>query len=161
MDMYANLLMVLSIDDPIRIRDVPLVNQTQVDRAIAQGRGKQIEFAWPTELYTRFDEIRIAYASEVAIRDNATALTYSELTSQINGIAKLLLENGSSSSRRVAVLCQPSSDAIACMLAGPRRWLRLRGAGCALTTKPISMIDNSTTVLLLFRYDTRDAALDL
>lgn len=162
MDMYVNLLMGFSADDSIRIGDVPLVNKTQLDRAVAQGRGRRVEFGWPANLYTRFDEMVITYASEIAIRDGTTALTYFELASKINSIVTLLLTNNLGPGSKVAVLCQPSSDAIAAMLAVLR-------IGCVYlpldTSLPrarhLSMIDDSTPVALLFHHDTRDLALDI
>ncbi|KAK0373507.1 hypothetical protein CLIM01_09128 [Colletotrichum limetticola] len=116
LDMYVTLLDDAAKDTSKTLPECQLYDPRDVDRAIAIGRGEDIDFGWPDTLTERLDRIFSSHGDEVALKDTATALTYSQLAGKVAGLAAILSGKAQLGSR-IAVLCDPTVDWVVAMLA--------------------------------------------
>ncbi|XP_044717051.1 AMP-binding enzyme domain-containing protein [Hirsutella rhossiliensis] len=116
-DTFIGLVESLTQDQSARIRDCKLFSSEQVERAIALGRGPATRHPWPKTLPERFQQVVSAYPGSIAIKDADEFLTYSRLARRVGLYASSLLGANAGPGSRVAVLCEPSIDIYAAMLA--------------------------------------------
>ncbi|KAL6713051.1 hypothetical protein ACLMJK_009447 [Lecanora helva] len=117
LDAYMNLLQ-LFIDEPNRCPgETPLNKPEHISQALNTGAGPNLLSEGPLTLSDKFEQSSITHTNKIAIRETAGKLTYAQLSDRVNSIAAWLLGFGCQSGSRVAVLCEPSADFIACMLA--------------------------------------------
>ena len=117
MNVYLRLLNDLAMDTSLQMQECSLYNPTDAQAVLPLGRGHRTDYGWPNTLHKKFDEIQQQYGDEIAIKDSLRQSTYSELANQVHGIAAAIIDRGLAIGSRIAVLCQPSIDSIACMLA--------------------------------------------
>ncbi|PYI09963.1 hybrid PKS-NRPS [Aspergillus sclerotiicarbonarius CBS 121057] len=159
-DSYVYLLDALSDDPSVSIQDCSLVDSVTADQAIALGRGPRMTFDWPTSIIERFDLISQKYTDHVAIKDASGAFTYAQLDARVDEIMPIV--SNSTGERRVATLCEPSVDAIACMLA----ILRAGGVYVPLDTRfpaarHLKILQTCEPSVVLYHSATHDRCLGL
>ena len=162
MDTYVHLLESLSTDSSMQIQDCTIIDPTTIDQALSLGRGPRSQFNWPVTLSERFDNIQTGCPNDIAVKDKTGAVTYSLLAQKVNNIALTISNKDLDIGTHVAVLCEPSSDSIACMLA----ILRI---GCVYVPLDLSlpvgrhasMLQNCKPELVLYHPATQELALEL
>ena len=117
MGMYLHLVDHLAMNPLVQIQECSVYGDSDNEKAIDLGRGPRTDLGWLSTLIDRFDMIQQQHRDRIAIKDNLRQNTYGELATQINGIASIVIRKGVATGSRVAVLCQPSIDFVACMLA--------------------------------------------
>ncbi|PKX89195.1 lovastatin nonaketide synthase [Aspergillus novofumigatus IBT 16806] len=117
MDTYVGLLDTLSLDQSTKVQDYKLYNDAQVERALGPGRGPRVQHPWPETLTERFHQVRSAFPDSVAIKDDGGSMTYEQLACRVGALAAALINAGVGPGARVVVLCEPSIDTYAAMLA--------------------------------------------
>ena len=116
-NMYKCVLDSVATDTSLRLQDCRLFEDILAQQAIGIGRGPRMSYNWPVTLCEKFDIVRRDFGNDVAVKTDLVAVTYTELAKQMNQIAAAILDRGSISGSRIVVLCQPSVDTIASMLA--------------------------------------------
>jgi aspyridone synthetase, hybrid polyketide synthase / nonribosomal peptide synthetase len=116
-NMYKCVLDSVVTDTSLQLHDCPLFEDTLAQQAIHIGRGPRVSYDWPATLCDKFDDIRRDFGNDVAVKSNLGAVSYKELARHMNQIATALLDRGSTAGSRIVVLCEPSADTIASMLA--------------------------------------------
>ncbi|KAG7134097.1 Hybrid PKS-NRPS synthetase apdA like protein [Verticillium longisporum] len=149
----------LAKDQFTKVKDCELFSNEQVEGAIALGRGPTIKHTWPKTLSERFQNVVSSFPNSIAIKDNNESLTYSLLTSRVDLYASSLLKAKAGPGSRVAVLCEPSIDIYATMLAA----LHIGAVYVPLDVNlPIarlrSMMDACRPDVLVFHAETDKAA---
>ena len=132
MDMYLRLLDDLATDTSLRIEECSLYDTLNAKNAIDVGRGPRIDFGRPSTLVEMFDNIQQQHGDDIAVKDSSGHSTYAQLAMQVRGIVATIIGRGLAAKSRVAVLCQPSVDSVACMLAVLR-------AGCVYVPLDLSL----------------------
>lgn len=162
MNTYVHLLESLSTDPSMQIQDCTMIDATTIDQALSLGRGPEAQFNWPITLSERFDNIQTGCPNDIAVKDKMGVTTYSQLAQKINNIALKISNEDLDVGTHIAVLCEPSSDSIACMLA----ILRI---GCVYVPLDLSlpvgrhatMLQNCKPELVLYHSATHELALEL
>jgi aspyridone synthetase (hybrid polyketide synthase/nonribosomal peptide synthetase) len=117
LDTYMRLLQTFTKTPDLRLQDCQLHDPSGVSSALTVGRGPRVRFDWPRTLAERMQLICGTYGPNVAVEDRSQSLTYSQLAGLVNTIAGRILELQCGPGSRIAVLCEPSVDFIAAMLA--------------------------------------------
>ncbi|KAL3477706.1 lovastatin nonaketide synthase [Aspergillus californicus] len=117
LDCYTSLLENLSTDQTSLMKDGMTYNDALVDHAIKLGRGHTVHSPWPESLAERFSQVCKDYPRSLAIKDSTASKTYEELSQVVYSISSALSKAGAVPGSRVAVLCEPSIDTYATMLA--------------------------------------------
>lgn len=92
--------------------------QEQMDSAIILGFGRKVSYEWPETLSLRVDLLVQQQPNVVAIKGpTGVAMTYLQMHKRTNAIAIALQTAGAITGSRVALFCEPSSDAICSLLA--------------------------------------------
>ncbi|KAI4210919.1 MAG: hypothetical protein LQ351_006238 [Letrouitia transgressa] len=159
MDMYTRLLNSLAKDTLLRIQECSLYDASEAERAIHLGRGRRVDFGWPNTLTERFDAIQQQHQDDIAVKDSIRQSTYVQLGRHVHGIATMITNRGFAIGSRMAVLCQPSIDSIACMLA-------ILQTGCVYVPLDLSLppsrhaaiVADSQPSLILCHQSTLDSA---
>ncbi|KAE8153458.1 hypothetical protein BDV25DRAFT_136914 [Aspergillus avenaceus] len=162
LELYLDFLKSLSTDPSTSMKQLPVNVGLESPDPLALGRGPRVEFAWPATLSERFDDICRASPKQASVKDGKSVLTYSELDSKVNHIARTILDHNVSAGDKVSVLCDPSTDAIASMLAILR-------VGCVYvpldtrlpTGRHLAIMESCQPSLVLCHSDTSEAALQL
>ncbi|KAK4063043.1 hypothetical protein Trihar35433_8838 [Trichoderma harzianum] len=132
MDIYIHLLRTLSSNTDVKVKDCPLFDSKAISQAIEVGKGPDVSYDWPPTLSARFNEVQRAYPDDIAVKDGLRDASYSQLSNEANGIAQLILAQGGSPGAHIAVLCEPSVDSVASMLA-------ILQAGCVYIPLDLSL----------------------
>ena len=162
MNIYLRLLNDLAVDTSLQIQECCLYNIIDAQEAIRLGRGHRIDYGWPNTLIKKFDTIQQQYGDEIAIKDSLGQITYAQLAKQVHGIAATIIDKGLAIESRIAVLCQPSIDSIASMLA-------ILQIGCVYVPLDLSLprsrhaviIADCKPSLILYHHSTLDSASEL
>ena len=162
MNIYIRLLNDLAMNTSMQIQECCLYDTTDAQGAIPLGRGHQIDYGWPNTLIKKFDTIQQQYGDEVAIKDSLGQSTYAQLAKQVHSIAAAIIDRGLAIESRIAVLCQPSIDSIACILA-------ILQTGCVYVPLDLSLPRSRHAVILadckpsliLCHYPTLESASEL
>jgi aspyridone synthetase (hybrid polyketide synthase/nonribosomal peptide synthetase) len=117
LDMYICLLKELTRNVNIEVDECQIYNPEAVSAAVKHGRGKKAEVNWPATVSEKFQAIQRAYPERVAVRDRSVGLAYQQLAARVNSIAAAIHAAGHGAGSRIAVLCEPSNDLIASLLA--------------------------------------------
>ncbi|KAF7560685.1 hypothetical protein G7046_g3448 [Stylonectria norvegica] len=155
LDSYLRLLENFSVDPDLIVNDCPIHDQAQVNLAIELGKGPDVDFGWPSTLSQRVSEICQMHSDKSAIKDEATELSYQELAVRINEVASTIVRAGCTAGSRIAVLCEPSADAIISMSAV----LHIGGVYVPLdislpSARHAAMIESSKPALILYHAAT-------
>ena len=162
MDTYVHLLETLSTNASLQIQDCSMMDPAKINHALSLGRGPRVQFDWPTTLSERFDNARKACANDIAIKDETAALTYSQVAAKVNSVARAISDEGLGSGTRVAVLCKPSADSIACMLAILRMGCVYVPLDLSLPKgRHVAMLENCKPSLILCHSVTHELAIEL
>ncbi|EKV04975.1 Polyketide synthase-nonribosomal peptide synthetase [Penicillium digitatum] len=114
---YMRLLQTFTKTPTLRVQDCRLNDPSDITSALMVGRGPRVKFEWPRTLAQRMQLIFGTYGPDVAVKDQFQSLTYTELEERVNVIAGRIREVQCRPGSRIAVLCEPSVDFIAAMLA--------------------------------------------
>ncbi|PYI33371.1 putative polyketide synthase [Aspergillus indologenus CBS 114.80] len=117
LDTYVRVLKDVVANTHTTIADVPIHAPDAVLAALELGQGPEVDFHWPETLSEKVQLAQETHREQVAIRDGSQALTYAQLGERVNAIAAALQAAGQTADSRVAVVCQPSVDFTASMLA--------------------------------------------
>ncbi|OQD63284.1 hypothetical protein PENPOL_c010G08089 [Penicillium polonicum] len=117
LDTYVRILEGVVSNTYMAVAKIPIHAPTAVTDALRLGQGPQVDFRWPATLSQQFQAIHETNRENLAIRDGDKSLTYSQLSERVNSIASALKTAGHTTDSRVAVLCRPSVDFTASMLA--------------------------------------------
>jgi aspyridone synthetase (hybrid polyketide synthase/nonribosomal peptide synthetase) len=101
------------------VRDFKLFSDAQLDNSRTVARSTPpLSHSWPATLVERFAQVAAQFPDSVAIKDGDESITYSQLKDKVELYAGILLAADTrSGTSRVAVLCKPSIDLYAVMLA--------------------------------------------
>nr|ADN43685.1 DmbS [Beauveria bassiana] len=159
LDAYLNVLVAYLSDTAQRVSDCEVHLQTEVKHALDLGKGAQKSFGWPCTLSERVMSICEHHSTKSAIKDGRTELSYAQLASRVNHTASALVDAGCSVGSRIAVLCNPSIDAIVTMLA----ILHIGGVYVPLDTslpeaRHLSLASSCTPSLIISHAATRERA---
>lgn len=117
LDIYIGLIEVLSVSQSVKVKNCNPQNSANVEEAITIGRGLTVQHTWPQTLVERFQEVISLYPHSVAIKDAEASMTYHQLAQRVSEYASALLDAEAEAGCRIAVLCEPSIDTYAVMLA--------------------------------------------
>lgn len=117
LDSYIRLLEYFSQSPNSSIDCIAVHDDTQVAKAMELGNGPVVKYDWALTLSQRLQHIISIYPHEVAVRDMATQITYTELNARLQQVAETLLRRGCTEGSYIAVLCEPSIDFIVSMSA--------------------------------------------
>ena len=162
LDTYLRLLDGFLSNPHMQVSSCAIHNKAQVSRALELGNGPEIDFRWPLTLSERVSDICDLHSADIAVEDHATSLTYSQLAARISALAAEIRDRGFTANCRIAVLCEPSIDAMVAMLA----ILHLGAVYVPLdtslpTARHAAMVHTSKPTLLVFHGATEGRARDL
>jgi aspyridone synthetase (hybrid polyketide synthase/nonribosomal peptide synthetase) len=116
-DMYMYLLKRLTHNVNIKVDECQIYIPGAVSAALKLGQGKRVEINWPATVSERFQAIQRAYPDRVAVRDRSFSLTYQQLAARVDSIAAAIHAAAHDTGSCIAVLCEPSNDFVASLLA--------------------------------------------
>ncbi|KAE8361488.1 hypothetical protein BDV27DRAFT_160678 [Aspergillus caelatus] len=116
-DQYTRLLEVMSSDPSIPVGG-SLVTSTRInEEGLSVQRGQRICHGWPATLAERFKDMTDRYGDRIAVTDHSGDFSYLQLYAKSTHIGVALLQKGVRTGDAVAVLCDPSINSVASMLA--------------------------------------------
>ncbi|KAJ8121483.1 hypothetical protein ONZ43_g2074 [Nemania bipapillata] len=120
LDWYMYALKALAQDSSLPVGSCLLLNKNDTKKAVAVGRGTNIDVPWRGTLTTRVDEIAADLPDSIAIKDDeGQVLTYAQMTNRMLQITWQLrsISPPISDGSYVAMLLDPVADAVSCILA--------------------------------------------
>jgi amino acid adenylation domain-containing protein len=107
------------LDDPQRpIRSVELLTASELQELLVDRNSSDTDADGPQTTLSQLFEQQVARdPSAVALTDGGTSLTYGELNSRANRLARLLVARGAAPERFVAVALERSADLVVALLA--------------------------------------------
>ncbi|OGM49764.1 polyketide synthase-nonribosomal peptide synthetase hybrid [Aspergillus bombycis] len=117
MDEYIRLLDLMSSDPSLSVRSSLAPSSSVNEDGLSIQRGPRMSHGWPSTLPERFQDITDRYGDKVAVSDPSGDFSYLQLYAQSTHIGEALLHRGIRSGDTVAVLCHPSINSVASMLA--------------------------------------------
>ncbi|RAH44575.1 polyketide synthase A [Aspergillus brunneoviolaceus CBS 621.78] len=117
LDMYINLLAEFGSNSSRSVQQCALFSSNSDETHLSVRRGTRIRHRWPETLSARFRTILQSYADRTAVIEEKGRYTYSCLGARMCSIANALIEGRITPGTKVAVLCQPSLDSVASLLA--------------------------------------------
>ena len=117
MNTFLNILENVATDPSIKVRDCKLCNIEQAEGVLSLGRGPRVQHSWPETLTERFEQVCSNYPEAISIKYDKDSINYAQLANRVNLLAESLIEAGAQKGHRIAVMCQPSVDTYAAMLA--------------------------------------------
>jgi len=117
MSAFLKLLSELCREPSVQIKHCKPYEDAEVQEALRLGQGESVEHKWPDSLSQRFDQVVAERPSAVAIKDELRSMTYTDLANRSNAIATFLLKASAGVGTSVGVMCEPSIDTYAAMLA--------------------------------------------
>lgn len=100
-----------------QVKDVGIFSDVQLHKAKTVAHGTDVSHLWPQSLPERFEQVVASFPDSTAVKDGDQAITYSQLKRLVGIYANVLLEANITIGSRVAVLCEPSIDLYATILA--------------------------------------------
>ncbi|KAH9844660.1 Hybrid NRPS-PK synthetase [Teratosphaeria destructans] len=116
-NMYTTLLEQLSDNTQKSVNRYDLYTEQQKHAAIRLGRPRNVDFGWPMTLTEKIDSVVAEQTNAPAASDDKGNVSYTELQQQINSIAFAIAKRSNGRASRIAVICDPSIDGLASMLA--------------------------------------------
>nr|A0A482N9V7.1 RecName: Full=Hybrid PKS-NRPS synthetase iccA; Short=PKS-NRPS iccA; AltName: Full=Ilicicolin H biosynthesis cluster protein A [Talaromyces variabilis]QBQ83704.1 polyketide synthase-nonribosomal peptide synthetase [Talaromyces variabilis] len=146
----------------VKLKDCVIHDQAKVSEALQIGKGPTTDFGWPSTLSHRVLETCLKSPKNAAIQFKGELLSYEQLASRIHLVAAAIVRAGASKGSRVAVLCEPSADAIISMLAT----LHIGGVYIPMdvslpTARHAAMMNGGQPTLLLSHAATKHRVEDL
>ncbi|GAB1190868.1 hypothetical protein APSETT444_000033 [Aspergillus pseudonomiae] len=117
MDEYIRLLDIMSSDPSLSVRGSLATFSPINEDGLSVQRGQRVSHGWPSTLAERFQDITDQYGDKTAVTDQTGDFTYRQLYAQSTRIGEALLQRGIRSGDTIAVLCHPSMNSVASMLA--------------------------------------------
>ena len=117
LEMYLDLLKEILHNINVPVNDFQVYKTKAVSTALELGSGGHKEITGPATLSEKFQAVQHTFEDRVAIQDRSSKLTYPQLAARVNSIAAAILAAGHKAGSRIAVLCEPSVDSIASLLA--------------------------------------------
>ncbi|ORY71044.1 polyketide synthase 3 [Pseudomassariella vexata] len=114
---FVNVIESLAPDPSVAVKDIGLFSDTQLQQATTVAHGADVEHSWPQSLSERFEQVVANFPGSVAVKDGNEAITYNQLKQLVEIYANILLEAKTTAGSLIAVLCEPSIDLYATMLA--------------------------------------------
>ncbi|RFU78915.1 hybrid pks-nrps [Trichoderma arundinaceum] len=132
LDVYIHLVDTFCTNLELQMKNCVLFDQASAERASELGRGPLVTYDWPLTLSARFNQMKETYADEIAIKDGEKEVTYSQLAAYANAISEVITEKGCSPGAHIAVLCEPTIESVASMVA-------IIQAGCIYVPLDVSL----------------------
>lgn len=108
----------LAAETSTQVGHCPIVDDSDIRAAVELGRGSQTEVPWKGTLIDRIDEVAEQFPTDMAIQDDdGEVLTYAEMQARALQIARRLRDMSISPGSFVAMLLDPSADAVCTILA--------------------------------------------
>lgn len=162
LESYIRLLEYFSQSPNSSIDCIAVHDDTQVAKAMELGNGPAVKYDWAPTLSQRLQHIISLYPNEIAMRDIATQITYTELNSRLQQVAETLLRRGCTEGSYIAVLCEPSIDFIISMLAILHVGAVYMPLDVSLpTSRHASMVKSCQPLILLCHSATEERVRDL
>ncbi|RAH78884.1 polyketide synthase A [Aspergillus japonicus CBS 114.51] len=117
LDMYINLLGEFASNSSLSVQQCALFSSDSDETHLSVRRGTRIRHRWPETLSARFRTILDSCPGRTAVIEENGRYTYSSLGARMGSIANALTERKIAPGMKVAVLCQPSLDSVASLLA--------------------------------------------
>ena len=117
LDMYMGLLQEIVADLHVKVDECQLYSPSAVSAALTLGQGERLEVQGPPTVAERFQAVHRAYPERVAARDRDAEWTYRQLAARVHSVAAAIQAAGRGAASCVAVLCEPSNDFVASLLA--------------------------------------------
>ncbi|KAL8689778.1 MAG: hypothetical protein Q9224_004564 [Gallowayella concinna] len=118
LDIFVQLIDILSTDKSLPLNATPLFRQMQTTHANERGRGPRLFSDWPGTLPHRIDRVAHDHQDQIALMDGSgRVFTYAEMINRIESIGEALQTAGSGAGSRVLVFQQATSDWVCSMLA--------------------------------------------
>lgn len=117
MSAFLKLLGELCLEPSVQIKHCKTYSEADVQDALRLGQGGNVDYDLPDSLPQRFDQVVAERPSARAIKDEFQSMSYADLANRSNSIATLLLNASASVGTRVGVMCEPSIDTYAAMIA--------------------------------------------
>ncbi|PYH76605.1 polyketide synthase A [Aspergillus uvarum CBS 121591] len=117
LDMYTNLLGGFASNSSLSVQQCALFSSDSDETHLSVRRGTRIRHRWPETLSARFRTILDSCTDRTAVIEENGRYTYSFLGARMGSIANALIERKITPGMKVAVLCQPSLDSVASLLA--------------------------------------------
>ncbi|KAK8102501.1 PKS-NRPS protein [Apiospora sp. TS-2023a] len=159
LDMYMGLLEEIIQNLNVKVDECQIYNPGAVSSALKIGQGKRLEVKSPPTVAERFQAIQRAYPERIAARDRSSDLTYQQLATRVNSIAAAIQDAGHGAHSCIAVLCEPSNEFVASILA----ILHIGAVYVPLdiglpSSRHTEMISSCHPSLIICHETTRDAA---
>ncbi|RAL07848.1 polyketide synthase A [Aspergillus homomorphus CBS 101889] len=117
LDMYINLIAEFATNSSLSVQQCALFSSNSDENHLSIRRGARLGHRWPETLSARFRTIAERCSGRIAIVEETGKYTYSRLIARIDSIANALIEKDITPGTKVAVLCPPSLDSVASLLA--------------------------------------------
>lgn len=114
---FVNVIESLVSNDSVELREIGLFSDNQLQQARTVAQGADVNHSWPQSLSERFEQVVASFPDSIAVKDGNKTITYSQLKRLVGIYASILLEANTTAGSRIAVLCEPSIDLYATMLA--------------------------------------------
>ncbi|CAI6093653.1 unnamed protein product [Clonostachys chloroleuca] len=116
-DEYTKLLEIMSSDPSLSVQNSLDSPSSTNESGLSVQRGQRISHGWPATLPERFQEMADQYGDKPAVTDQDRNYSYHQLHTRSTYIGDALLQKGVKTGDRVAVLCHPSINSVASLLA--------------------------------------------
>lgn len=117
LDTYTRLLCGFCYEPTMKIKDTMPYCSAQIEQALRLGQGPSTRHPWPDTITEQFLQICTNSPQSLAIQDEYGCITYQELSMRVNSISWALISAGAGQDTCIAILCEPSIDTYAAMLA--------------------------------------------
>lgn len=108
----------LAAETSTKISRCPIADDSDIRAAVELGRGSETEVPWKGTLIDRIDEVAQQFPTDTAIQDDdGEVLTYAQIQARTLQIARRLRDMSVSPGSFVAMLLEPSADAVCTILA--------------------------------------------
>ncbi|GFF78602.1 nonribosomal peptide synthetase 14 [Aspergillus lentulus] len=116
-DQYIRLLEIMSSDPSLSVQSSLATSSPINEAGLSVQRGQRMSHGWPATLPERFQDMTDRYGDRIAVADQSGDFSYMQLYAKSTHIGEALLQKGVRSGDTVAVLCHPSMNSVASMLA--------------------------------------------
>lgn len=110
-------------NDAVSLCDIDLMTQDAAAKQIAEFNDTKVPYPSEKNVVTLFEEQLKRTPNKIALTENKTELTYSELNTRANAIANAIIEDGIAPGTSIGILAPRSAEAVIA-------WLGALKAGC-------------------------------
>ncbi|KAH7043971.1 hybrid PKS-NRPS, partial [Macrophomina phaseolina] len=159
MDVYIHLLKSFAENRSLTVESCSLFDGKALNQNLSIAKGPRIAPEWPETLIERFKAVVQSSGDAIAVNDGSVCTTYQQLANKAEQIAAHLLKGEAKQGSPIAVLCQPSANLIACILAIIRIGCIYVPLDLSLpSARHIAMLDSCKARLLLSDSSTLERA---